>query len=128
MGFIIMAKKASKKTSKKSARKETTQEIENEKICTILMYIFPIGQIWYLADESMKKSMLAKFHLKQSLVLIIAYVALHIIFAIIPFLWLIGWILILALFVLWIFGLIFAIQGEKKDIPVIGKFANKFTF
>jgi uncharacterized membrane protein len=44
-----------------------------------------------------------------------------IVFCWIPFL---GWIAGIALFVFWIMGLISAINGEKKEIPLIGKLAQ----
>ena len=50
------------------------------------------------------------------------------ILTILPFLWIIGWIFHLALFVLWVIGLVRAIQGEEKEVPIIGKFASHFNF
>lgn len=111
--------------------KATLKEVEDSKVCVILMYlIFFVGLIWFLVDEKMKNNNFAKFHLKQLLVIIIASFAVSIVGAIIPF---IGWFVILPIgsliiLVLWIFGLIYAIKGEEKHVPLIGKLGDKFTF
>ena len=118
-----------KKTStKKSTTKSASKPIENEKICVILQYFFPIGAIWFFVDEKMKQSSLAKFHLKQSLVLVVLSIAIMILSFIVPFFVLVGWIFNLAILVLWILGLINAVNGVEKELPVVGKFASKFGF
>ncbi|MCA9478381.1 MAG: hypothetical protein KC535_04490 [Nanoarchaeota archaeon] len=118
----MVTKKSSKKASKKASPKS---EAGSGKACAVLQYFFPIGQIWYLADENMKKNALAKFHLKQSLVLLLAYILVNIVLFILPILWPIGQLFLLFL---WIMGLIHSIKGEQKEIPLIGKFASHFTF
>jgi uncharacterized membrane protein len=119
---------------------EMGTDVEDGKLCAILMYIFPVGLIWYLVDEKMKANAFAKFHLKQALILwiaaIIVRVALGIFSSIIAFVPIIGWIFIhlvspvfwLAFFVLWLVGLMTAINGREKEVPVIGKFAKNLTF
>ena len=79
------------------------------------------------------KSSLATFHLRQSLGLILLSVALSILFrmffwgfAFIGFLSPIVWILLL---VLWILGLLAAVNGEEKPVPVLGPlFQQWFQF
>lgn len=56
----------------------------------------------------------AKFHLNQSLVLVLA----TIVCGIIPFL---GWAAEIFVFVCWIIGFVGAIQGEEKEMPLLGK-------
>lgn len=69
-----------------------------------------------------------KFHVKQGLVLFIACLASAIIIRM-P---VIGWILMgplnLFLFVLWIMGVINALTGKQKHLPLIGVYGDKFTF
>jgi uncharacterized membrane protein len=110
--------------------------IENEKLCALLSYLL-IGIIWYFIDEKMKKSNFAKFHVKQGLVLIIAAIIYDIIIRIIfgPLmmlsLGLIWPIIQLLMIVPWIFviiGIINALNGKEKELPLIGKFSEKFTF
>ena len=47
---------------------------ETGKICAILAWFFPIGLIWYLVDENMKKNKFVGFHVKQSLVLFLSLI------------------------------------------------------
>ena len=56
----------------------------------------------------------AKFHLNQALVLFLFGLA----GAIIPF---IGWAWDIFVFVCWIIGLIGAVQGEEKPVPLLGQ-------
>lgn len=111
---------------------------ENGKFCAILSY-FLIGIIWYLLDDKMKRDSLAKYHVKQSLNLaIIGFIfsiALGIfstIFTLITFG--IGAILLVPLyavigifwFVIWLIGIINAAKGKQEEVPIIGKFADKY--
>jgi uncharacterized membrane protein len=103
--------------------------------CAALSYIL-VGIIWYFADEQMKKNTFVKFHVKQGLVSLIFSVAWSIALSIV------GSILGLVLFFLWpimmllywvpliftILGIINAVNGKEKELPIIGKFASKFTF
>lgn len=56
----------------------------------------------------------AKFHINQGLVLVIA----SIICGIIPFL---GWAAEIFVFVCWIIAFVGAINGEEKEMPLLGK-------
>lgn len=107
----------------------TSPSEDNGKLCAILAYLL-IGIIWYFADDNMKNKELAKFHVKQSLVLLILSIALQIVGTILP---VIGWFIILPLaslftFVWWIIGIIYAAKGEMKELPLIGGYAKKFNF
>ena len=55
----------------------------------------------------------AKFHLNQALV-----IWLFALFSAIPC---IGWIWAIFCFVCWVMGLIAAINGEEKEVPLLGK-------
>lgn len=102
----------------------------NEKLVAILSY-FLVGIIWYFVDAKVRKDKRVKFHVKQALNLLIISVAIGIIFG-----WILFWsfgifyfiylILRIALFVLWIIGLINAINLKQKDIPIIGQLAGKY--
>ncbi len=63
----------------------------------------------------------AKFHINQSLVLVLANVVIGIVTAI-PFIgWIVGGVGGIFVFVCWIIGLIGAINGEEKEVPLLGK-------
>lgn len=71
-----------------------------------------------------------KFHVKQGLVLFIFAVVVNVLGTIIPFL---GWFLILpvgsvATLVFLVLGVMHAVNGEEKELPLIGKYANQFKF
>ena len=105
-------------------------DTDSEKLCAILAWIFPIGLIWYFVDEKMKKNKFAAFHVKQSLVLVIASIIINVVGTIIPFL---GWFIIipignLIVFIFFLMGIIAAAGGKEKKLPWIGSFGDKFTF
>ena len=90
----------------------------NKKLYCILAYI---GILWLIGLIQLPKDEDVKFHVNQGIVISIAMVALRII-AIIPVIgWIVsavGWIGIL---VLAIMGIIAANNGERKELPLIGK-------
>ncbi|MFH1649824.1 MAG: hypothetical protein ABIA93_04705, partial [Candidatus Woesearchaeota archaeon] len=86
-------------------------------LVAILSYITLIGWIIALVLYFQKKTKLGGYHLRQTLLLMIVAIVLT---------WIpvIGWIIGILLFVLWIIGLIGAIQGEQKPIPLLGPWAQ----
>lgn len=107
-----------------------TKKNDNSHICAILAWFFPIGLIWYLVDDTMRKNKFVGFHVKQSLVLALASIIISAVGSIIP---IVGWFIILPVgeilvIVLFIMGLIRAIKSEEKELPLIGKFAKHFKF
>lgn len=98
-------------------------------------YITLIG--WIIAfvsyGSSADKSSLAKFHLRQSFGLFVTGIALYmtvfILIFIVPFIFFLYPFVGIALFIFWILGLIAAINGEEKPVPLLGDFYQKtFTF
>ncbi|ERJ57666.1 DUF4870 domain-containing protein [Sphingobacterium paucimobilis] len=106
----------------------------SNKTISILSYVTIIG--WIIAYTKSKdiqpKSDLVSYHLRQGLgffiLSLVVNVGLSIIVTIIPTLAFINYVGIV-LFILWIFGIINAVNEQKKPIPVIGGlFENKFAF
>lgn len=89
----------------------------DKKATGIVAYITWIGLlIAFLAGD--KEG--AKFHLNQSLVIWIGYVVAGVI-AYIPLIgWLISMILYVFLFVCTIIGIVGAVQGQEKQVPLLG--------
>jgi uncharacterized membrane protein len=88
----------------------------DKKVTGIVSYLTIIGWlIAYLAGD--KEG--AKFHLNQSLVLGICEIVLSVL-STLPIIKWFAWIVSLALFVLWIMGLISACNEEEKPLPLIG--------
>ncbi len=99
---------------------------DKSKVVSILSYIFLIGIVWYFVDKKVQNDD-TKFHVKQALNFSIISIIGNAILGVIP---IIGWSLIpvfsLAMTILWIIGIIRAINNDKKEIPIIGQFANKY--
>ena len=109
-------------TNLKMIKMENTQNetIAEGKNMATIAYITIIGLIIAFVQNSEKKNAFVYFHLRQSLGLFVTGLALGII-GMIPIL---GWIInILGIFVLiymWIVGLINAINGKEKTVPLLG--------
>lgn len=101
------------------------KEGENGKLCAILAY-FLLGIIWYFLDEGMKKNEFVKFHVKQSLILALTSIVGSSVLGMIP---IIGWLLLpffgIATLILGVIGIINSLNGEKKQLPVIGLYASQ---
>jgi len=105
---------------------------DNKKILLVLLWlVWPAGLIWYLVDDKMKKDKFVKHHFKQWLVALIAMFAGYFAAGILTFV-LIGLLLYPVLGILslvwFIQALVFIIKGEKKELWLIGKYAEKLTF
>jgi len=98
------------------------------KTIAIVSYMTWIGWIIAFVMYNSNKSQLAAYHLRQSLALMILGILVYIIqimLIFIPFLgWAIALLLWIGLIVLWVLGLIAAINGEQKPMPVIGTLAQ----
>jgi len=110
-----MAKATSPKTKSSTAKTNDT----GMAIVAYILFFVP------LLTES-KNDPFVMFHVKQGLVLLIAWVAVAIL-GMIPVLNLLALPLNLVLFVLWIMGILNAVNGEKKELPVIGQYASKIN-
>jgi uncharacterized membrane protein len=94
------------------------------KTIAIISYITWVGLIIAFVMNSDKKNDFAKFHIRQSLMIWIAWIVVWFIM-VIPFIGrFLGAIAGIALFVLWLLGLIAAINGEKKEVPILGSLAQ----
>jgi len=98
-------------------------------------YITLIG--WIIAfvthSNANPKSSLATFHIRQSfglfLTSVILYAAFWMMVFIVPLLSFLLTIIWIALFVFWLMGLIAALNGEEKPLPVVGPlFQQWFQF
>ena len=90
------------------------------KIIAIISYLTFIGWIVALILNSSKKAEFASFHIRQSLGIILLGVAGGIV-AKLP---LIGWtsiIIYIFVFVLWLLGILAAVNNEEKPVPFLGE-------
>ena len=97
--------------------------VEEGKTIAIIAYITIIGLIIAFVMNNERKNEFAAFHIRQSLGLVLLYLVLWVFFIVLAFLMdipFLSTVIYLGLAVLWILGLLGAIQGEKKPIPVFG--------
>jgi len=107
-----------KRNVKKRAKTNKSVNASDAQTAAIVSYITPIGWlVSYLAMHSEGNSFSA-FHLRQSLGLAL----ISIIFGSISFYSapLIGTVLFIGFFVFWLIGLLSAIGGTQKEIPLLG--------
>jgi uncharacterized membrane protein len=93
------------------------KDVEENKVYGVLAYI---GILFLVPLLVAPKSPFAKFHANQGCVLFIASVALSIVW-IIPILgWIVGFVGGVAVLVFAVMGIINAINGKMKKLPLIG--------
>lgn len=96
----------------------TPEDIEKNKVMAALAYI-----LFFLPLISCPDSPFGKFHANQGLILLITGFAGSIILGLIP---IIGWILLpffsLTVFIFAIIGLVGALNGKDKELPIVGKY------
>ncbi len=100
-------------------------------VCAMLSYLF-VGIVWFFVDEKMKKDALAKFHVKQAIILLIFSVVWSVLLGFLgAFLFFLGPIAFLLSYVPLIFaiiGILNALNKKEKELPVIGSYAKKLSF
>ena len=107
----------------------------DQKTIAWVSYITLIGWIIALVtyNSSNDKSSLAKFHLRQSFGIFATGIAFYIVMImmifVMPFFFFIIPFIGIAVFILLILGLVAAVNGEEKPVPLLGDFYQKtFTF
>jgi uncharacterized membrane protein len=98
------------------------------KTIAIISYFTWIGWIVAFVMYNSNKSQLAAYHIRQSLTLMILGILCYILQIMLLFIPIIGWAVIcllwIGLIVLWVLGLVAAVNGQEKPIPVIGNMAQ----
>jgi len=96
----------------------------------VFAYLWVLILIPFLTDA--KNDPFVKFHLRQGLALIIFDVVAWFIVMLIGWFpiigWLITWILWLASLVFVIIGIVNVVNGNEKELPLIGQYAKHFSF
>ncbi len=94
---------------------------DKEKSNGIIAYITIIGWVIAFVQNQEQKSEYVNFHIRQMLGIGVAGIALSVV-NIIPLLgWLISILGIIPLVIFWVMGLMGAINGERKPVPIIGE-------
>ncbi len=104
-----------------------------DRTVAILTYITIIGFIIAIVMHNGKKTALGAFHLRQGLGLFITAVVIWIpcmIISLIPvvnlLMFVVGPAVCIGLFVFWIMGLLAAVNGEQKPVPLVGAHYQKW--
>jgi len=101
-----------------------------DKTVAIVSYLTLIGFIVAVVIHSGKKTQLGAFHLRQMLGIFLTGIAAVVCEFVLIFIPILGWLAIFALwvsiFVLWIMGLLSAVKGEMKPVPVLGPMYQKW--
>ncbi|WP_397446279.1 DUF4870 domain-containing protein [Polaribacter sp. R77954] len=100
--------------------------VKDGKTIAIISHLWVVGLVIAFIMNMNKKNYFASFYIRQMIGLNILQflngAIIHRYFG-----QKIGWVLGIVLFVLWIISLIGAIQGEEKEVPVVGEhFQNWF--
>lgn len=99
---------------------------QKAKNTAIIAYITLIGLIIAFVMNNDKRYSFAAWHIRQSLGLMCTGFALGLI-NVVPILgWFISIIGTLCLMVIWLFGLLNAINGKEAPVPLLGKLYNKW--
>jgi len=97
------------------------QDVNENKAMAAIAYL---GILFLIPLLAKKDSPFAQYHAKQGMILFIVWVVASFVIWI-PIL---GWIMGILLFVLFIIGIVNVLGGKMKPLPVIGSLADKFKF
>lgn len=109
-----------------SAAQPVAQSGLSDNMAGALAYVTIIPAILFLIIDPYKQSSFVRFHSFQSIFLGVGALVLHFVLAFIPIVgWIIGLLVSLGLFVLWIILLLKASRGERFKVPIIGDLAEQ---
>lgn len=108
-----------------SSEEDVSSEESNEaNAVAVFSYM---GLLLIIPVLAAKEDPFVKFHIKQGLVLLLSFMAVELL----VFIPILGWLLIpivfLMLGIFTLIGIVNALRGVKKELPIIGKYANKFN-
>jgi uncharacterized membrane protein len=104
------------------AKEKSSTGLE-ENVAGFFCYILGfVSGIVFLVVE--KESSFVKFHAKQSTVTFLILLVIFLVFWWIP---VIGFLLLIAILVLWLFLMIKALQGERYLLPIVGQMVEEKT-
>ena len=99
---------------------EVTRDTQDKTIA-IVAYLTIIGLVVALVMNNEKKDPFSTFHIRQSLGLVLTSIALSLI-NVIPILgWIVSLIGAFVLLYMWVMGLLNAINGREKPVPILGE-------
>jgi uncharacterized membrane protein len=95
--------------------------LTEDKTVAILSYVTIFGFIAAIFVHQSRKTQLGAFHLRQVLGMVLTGVVGGVA-AVVPILgWIVWFFLIIGMFVLWLLGLISALKGDMRPVPLLGE-------
>ena len=111
----------------KKTHKASKDDSESKLFAVLGVFLTIIGYI--LVVLARKNDKYAMYYGKQGLIIFIAAVIAAVASWVVGWIPIIGWavsgLLWILIVVMWIIGIIYALSGEEKEIPVIGTYARK---
>ncbi len=102
-----------------------TKGPQKNTLMAVLAYIGPLVIVSYLTA---KDDPFVKFHIKQGLVLFVIEVATWFLIGSMMYqLWMLVNIINLGTLVLSVLGIVNAVQGHEKELPLVGQFSKYFS-
>jgi uncharacterized membrane protein len=95
--------------------------ITEDRTVAILSYVTIVGFIAAIFVHQSRKNQLGAFHLRQVLGLVVTGLVGGVC-AVVPILgWIVWFFVVIGLFVLWLLGLISALRGDMRPVPLLGE-------
>ncbi|PKP44168.1 MAG: hypothetical protein CVT96_02585 [Bacteroidetes bacterium HGW-Bacteroidetes-13] len=100
--------------------------VSDGKAMAIISYITLVGTIIAIIVNSKSKNPFTSFHIRQAFGILLTQILGSVVLGVLGIHFL-GWAFNIFILVLWIIGLLAAIQGETKEVPILGdKFQEWF--
>jgi uncharacterized membrane protein len=97
-----------------------------DKTVAILSYLTIIGFIVPIFMYQNQKTRLGAFHLRQVLGIVVTGIAGGIC-AVVPILgWIVWFVTVIVLLVLWVMGLLSAVRGDMRPVPLLGEYYQRW--
>jgi uncharacterized membrane protein len=112
---------STKKEQQGKVKKTIDKDAQENKALAILCYL---GILIFIPLILKPQSEFVKFHAKQGIVLLIGWLVGLVLY---PFLGL-GFLIHVAMMIFSILGIVNVLEGNKKELPLIGEFGKKFNF
>ena len=101
------------------------QTVNEGKTIAIVSYLTIIGTLIAFIMNQNRSNYFASYHIRQALGLFLTGMVINFLQRFNDFFWLDA-ILGIGLFILWLLGLISAVQGEEKPVPLLGEYYQEW--
>ncbi len=103
---------------------ENTNTVEEGKTMATVSYITFIGLIIAFIINNDKKNTFTAYHIRQSLGIYLLWAAIRLVYFLLAsfiYIPLLSWIIYLAMIALVVLGILAAVNGETKPVPIVGE-------